>query len=412
MIAQPTKNCPSCGKSFETSDKRKVYCSNGCKQDAFRTRHGVTVPAFLQPKGKVNSVQKTRVISKRVVNPQHKELGEEIKRLEGQLVGYVLHRQSIANDEARILSQNDELLAGVATGALAAGVLISVTVLGAGLSTMVKDKNSKERIMLIALLVALAAAGLTAAISHSGIKDKHQQRKLRKLQNLKQEAEQIDIMTLGTTSELAALKAQQMTLPEHINESEEVDYQEQELDASERLATLDELQNQRFETISLSSRFTDLFGEPAKGFMMAVHGGPGQGKSTFTVDLAKDLANHNNQVLFVAAEEGYSKSLQQKFVGYRSDQLRLSNSRNLTSVKDSLKRSHYDVIVLDSVQQMGIKPQQLTALKTAYPKTGIVYILHATKGGTFKGDNRYAHDADIIVKLDEYKPVTEKSRYK
>jgi cytochrome c-type biogenesis protein CcmH/NrfF len=371
----------------------------------------VTVPSFLQKKGTVKSVGKTRIINKRVINPQHTEVNQQIERLEGQLFGYTSQRQSIADNEAQILSQNDELLAKLTTGALAAGILIGVVALGGGLSTIVKDKNSKERIMLITILVALAAASLAAAVSYSGIKDKRQQRKLKKLQNLKLDAEQTDLKALGATAELAALRAQLMATPEHIDHSVEIEYQEQQLDGSERLATLEDLKNQHFETISLSSRFIELFGEPAKGFMMAVHGGPGQGKSTFTIDLAKDLADHNNMVLLVAAEEGFSKSLQQKFTGYQSKQLILSNCRNFTGVKDNLKRSHYDIVVLDSIQQLRIKPEQLTILKNTYPKTSFIYILHATKGGTFKGDNSYAHDADIIIKLDKYEPITEKSRY-
>lgn len=411
MITQISKSCPSCGKAFDTLDKRKVYCSNGCKQDAFRTRHGVSIPSFLQPKGQIKTVKKTRVINKKVVNPQYEDLSKQIRQLEGQLAGYTIERQSIADNEAQILSQNEELLTGLTTGALAAGILIGVAALGTGLSKMVKDKNSRERIVMIALLVALAAAGLAAAMSHSGIKDKRQQRKLKKLQNLKHDAEQVDIKALSATSELAALRAQQMGLPEHITRSQEIDYQEEQLDVSERLATLDELQNQRFETISLSPVFTNLFGEPAKGFAMAIHGGPGQGKSTFTVNLAKDLANNSNRVLFVAAEEGFSKTLQRKFAGYKSDKLILGNCKNISSVKDSLKRSDFNVIILDSIQQLNIKPQQLTALRTEYPKTSFIYILQATKNGSFKGDNRYAHDADIIIKLESYNPIKEKSRY-
>lgn len=406
------KSCVSCGTTYQTSDVRQKYCTPGCRQEAYRVRHGIPMPAFLDPKGSVGAIPKKRIITRQIDNPQYTELKQQIKQIESQLDYFEYESKDCQEEEAKLLYQDDELLTGLTTGGIAAGVFVGVMLGAAAIKTMIEDKKNKDRLVLIAMLVALGLAALMAAASHSGIKEKRKRKKLRKLEELKLKAEQASALASTTSAELAARKVHLKSLPEHISKQEAVTYYEQTPDGSEQVSTLDDLSQKQFNPIKLSQEFVTLFGEPDRGFAMAVHGASGQGKSTWTVDLAKDLANHQNKVLFVAAEEGLSKSLQRKFEGYRSPNIMLAECRNLTTVREALRRSQYDAVVLDSVQELNIRAEQLRKLRTTHPQTSFIYILQATKAGAFKGDNAFAHDSQITIKVEKRVPIVEKTRFK
>lgn len=412
MIAQEYKTCESCGKPIEGANKRQKYCSNGCRQNQFRSRHGVAVPAFLQVKAPKRIVEKKNQIIKRVANPQYQQVADQIRAIEGRISTFEAQRREITNEQARLLNRNDELLNGLSTAAISASTLVGITILGMLLSANIKDKEEKKRIMLIAALVALGAAVFSALATHSNIKEGRYKKKVKRLEQLKLQADELEIKTLEAGAELSAYGSQLETLPKQIEQQEVVKYYEQELGTSEKLVTLSQLAAKTFDTLPMGQMYVEWIGEPERNFAMALHGEPGQGKSTFAIDLAKDLGVHQQRVLFIAAEEGLGKSQQKKWNGYTSQYITLADYRNLSRVKDELKRSSYDVVFLDSVQEMKISPQQLKDLRNAYSNTAFIYILQSTKGGNFKGSNEYAHDADVKIKIANYKPIIEKTRYK
>jgi len=414
MVTEANKTCSQCGEPIETDDKRKIYCSNGCKQNAFRKRHGISTPAFLQPRvSNQKAVAKPQPAQKKISNPEYLKATEDIKLISLRLYHLETRRLRLAEEQAKLLNQDDALLTGLSAGILSVGAALGIAFLGMMLANATKDKEEKKRIMLIAGIVAISAAVLSAVVSHAEIKDKKQQRKVKKLEKLKAESDILDIEHTNTTAELAAHKAQIDFIPETILLDEEGSIiPREQTELSQRIISLEELKSKKFKSIVLGKEYQELIGEPELNFSMAVHGSPGNGKSTFVANLANDLAMHGNSILYIAAEEGFSKSMQKKLSNFQSSNFFVSNCRNITSVKDSLKRGRYSVIVLDSIQQIGIKPEQLSNLRASYPETAFVYILQSTKSGSFKGDNRYAHDADVIVKLDMYSPLVEKTRYK
>jgi hypothetical protein len=38
--------------------------------------------------------------------------------------------------------------------------------------------------------------------------------------------------------------------------------------------------------------------------------------------------------------------------------------------------------------------------------------MQATKAGNYKGDSAFGHDADVVMKLENYLPVIEKTRFR
>jgi hypothetical protein len=44
--------------------------------------------------------------------------------------------------------------------------------------------------------------------------------------------------------------------------------------------------------------------------------------------------------------------------------------------------------------------QDLSKLRKSHPKTAFIFIFHTTKEGNFRGKQDFAHDVDMIIKVE------------
>lgn len=152
----------------------------------------------------------------------------------------------------------------------------------------------------------------------------------------------------------------------------------------------------QFDTIGLKGKWFDLIGDPSSNFTAMVFGKPKMGKSYLCIDFAGYLARHHGKVLYVAKEEGLDYTLQQKLndkdVGH-------PNLYVASVLPDSL--AQYDFIFLDSVNKLGLEPQDLNHLKRTYPTKSFIFIFQSTKEGKFRGANTFQHDVDVVIEIPE-----------
>jgi len=391
-----------------------MYCGGSCKQEAHRQRHGLIVPAFLKPDAVKK--QKVRPTVRTKPSPVYQEKADVIGQLEKRIESLRKHKDANLREEAKILSQNEELLANLSTaflslGIVAAGVVVAYLVSNLQRDKSKTDKSDSERTKMIIMLVGLSLAGFLALVTHGETKGKYKQRKIERLKRLKAGCDELDQETLSLESELAVHRMQLCALPATISELGNESYHEVQIRPSGGVMTATQLRNMTFDLLTVKNAYGSLFGRPERGFAMAVYGLPAQGKSTFAAQLAYDLAVDNGNGIYFSAEEGFSQSLQNKGNTFNTDHLLFSDHKTLSSVRIELRRTHYDIVVLDSIQQIGITPDELVSLRDENPRTSFIYILQARKDGDFKGNNRYAHDADIQIKLDGYVPSVEKTRF-
>lgn len=166
-----------------------------------------------------------------------------------------------------------------------------------------------------------------------------------------------------------------------------------------------QLINQHYDVMTLSGRWKDFIGRPSKNFKMMVYGKPGQGKSTFSILLARYLAKEKGlRVLYVAAEEKFGYTLQEKIKRLEALTPNLDFAEDLT-ISDL---PNYDVVLLDSVNHLQMDADELATLPQ---NCAYVWIFQATKEGNYKGGQQYAHDSDIVIKVDSMKARTEKNRF-
>jgi len=154
--------------------------------------------------------------------------------------------------------------------------------------------------------------------------------------------------------------------------------------------------NVQFHTLGIRGKWLDLIGDPTTNFTAMVFGKPKMGKSYLCIDFAGYLARNHGKVLYVAKEEGLDKTLQDKLNDKDVKHPNLFVSSFLPA-----NLSMYNFIFLDSVNRLGLKPDDLNRLKTGNPDKSFVYVFQTTKEGNFRGANTFQHDVDVIIEVPE-----------
>jgi hypothetical protein len=164
--------------------------------------------------------------------------------------------------------------------------------------------------------------------------------------------------------------------------------------------------NLHFNSIGFSGKWLNLIGDPSPGFTAMVFGRPKMGKSYLCVDFAGYLARNHGTVLYVANEEKLDATLQMKL---NDTDVKHENLFVSDYLPEDL--SKYQFIILDSVNKLGLSPQDLEKLKRSNPGKSFIFIFQTTKDGKFKGANSYQHDVDVVIEVPERGKATQFGRF-
>jgi predicted ATP-dependent serine protease len=164
--------------------------------------------------------------------------------------------------------------------------------------------------------------------------------------------------------------------------------------------------NIRFKTLGFKGKWRDLIGDPSSNFTAMVFGKPKFGKSTLCVDFAGYLARNHGKVLYVAKEEGLDRTLQDKL---NDKNVKHPNLDVASVLPESL--TAYDFIFLDSVNRLGLSPEDLRRLKAFYPTNSFIYVFQTTKQGNFRGANSFQHDVDVVIEVPEKGKAVQMGRF-
>jgi hypothetical protein len=111
-------------------------------------------------------------------------------------------------------------------------------------------------------------------------------------------------------------------------------------------------------------------------------------------------------VLYVAKEEGLDLTLQAKLQDKSVAHPNLDVSSYLPT---SLAK--YDFIFLDSVNRLGLKPEDLNKLRTQNRTKSFVFIFQTTKDGNFRGANSFQHDVDVVIEVPQKGKAVQMGRF-
>lgn len=178
--------------------------------------------------------------------------------------------------------------------------------------------------------------------------------------------------------------------------------------------TLKEIELKEEERISTSIEELDrvLGGGIVAGSLMLVGGDPGIGKSTLLLQVCKNLANDNHDVMYISGEESLKQiKLRAQRIGEFKDTLTLLCETNLADIEEVVKTKKPEVVIIDSIQTMynesvSAAPGSVSQVRES---TGTLMMLaktlgiaifivgHVTKEGVVAGPRVLEHMVDTVL---------------
>jgi predicted nucleic acid-binding Zn ribbon protein len=236
--------------------------------------------------------------------------------------------------------------------------------------------------------------------------------------------QQYETVKQNTTSQLLGLLkgVENMKLQPKIEEPEQIktDLKQQgsaecpvELPSNGKIISSKELREISYKCLNFQNKWKDFFGLPAVVFHLAVHGKPGEGKSTFCMQFADYLAKNFGRVIYISGEEGFSKTLQDKVVNLKinNQHLFFADINSFEQIKTVIPDNKFHFIFIDSLDTLRIDALRLRELREQYSQSGFITISQSTKDGKMRGSQEIIHDADITVKVEDGTATTTKNRY-
>jgi len=394
------KTCQNCGTVYYAQRSTSKFCSTTCRVNNHKLKSGKKAPAFLGKDYDMTSPRKP-------------------KGLEG------------INANIRALESRKTQLRGLYAQKASTNPKVIYTLLGAvfggAVHELFTDKNNRSA---TGALWSVLAGGALGYISSEMIPP-NQKETVENLNGIVSEVEDIDrkinsLEAYRQADKKKKSKASNVFMGDFTKEkqpvllssgfgmnSQGISKKNIVLGGMSDTVSLEELKSTRFNTLRFDYPYSNSIGNPEDNFMIMVWGTPGQGKSTWTLKFSEYLANNHGRLLYVASEEGKSVSLQNKVKGLRSNYMDFTEIREYSKLKRKLESDlKYRFIVIDSVNDMDMTYDQFKALRVRFPTRAFVIIMQATKQGKYKGDAKFMHDSDVTLKIEDYKPITEKTRFK
>lgn len=181
--------------------------------------------------------------------------------------------------------------------------------------------------------------------------------------------------------------------------------------------TAKELNELNEKTFAFEGEWRDLVGKPAEKGVWIVWGKSFQGKTSFCIRLVKYLASLGKKIAYVSLEEGAGKSIQKAWQRENmvSENARVSLWSELTveELKEELRKQRSPkVVVIDSLQYLGINYQGYKLLKEEFKSKLFIFVSQATEQKEPMGTTavKVRYDAGVKIMVDGF-IATGNSRY-
>ncbi len=431
-----TKKCDYCENEFQAKRTDAKFCSTTCKARAWDQKKGTVEAAPIQSalRGVVSGDQslnqpkeQTQMIPVEKLNPEHQNYQQKLHTLIKEQQELKLKLKALEN-KWQLAQQNNEtlqaftlmgggaliadptlknpkrLLLGGVIGALTYELLVKPT--PDQRAQMVQDELKKIAVQKTFLNVQLTTVGKQIAVLKQKIKDTPRTVTLmvekpvliKDFGMRSQGLLSVPISPTDVQSPSPATTTMEMTA---------------KAVCSEKIKTSMEVRDMKFKALGFQGQWQDFLGLPALDFAMVIHGLPGQGKSTFSLLFARYLAENFGKVIYITAEEGFSKTMQDKLTLSKAihHDLHIADLRSMQDIITEVKTNAYNFIFIDSLNKLHIEIEGLRELRKRYLGAALITVSQSTKDGKLRGSLEIVHDCDIAIEVKEGIALTTKNRF-
>lgn len=174
-----------------------------------------------------------------------------------------------------------------------------------------------------------------------------------------------------------------------------------------RAYSIKDILEKRYETFPLEGAWADAFGRPERYGVWFVWGNSGNGKTSFVMQLCKELCRYD-RVAYDSLEEGTGMTVQQSLVRYGMQEVNrrmLFLSEGIDALRERLaRRKSVNIVVVDSLQYTGMNYREYIRLKEEFPQKLFIFISHAS-GKNPRGDTAISvmYDAGLKIWVEGYR---------
>nr|DAJ35630.1 MAG TPA: putative ATP-dependent serine protease [Caudoviricetes sp.] len=178
----------------------------------------------------------------------------------------------------------------------------------------------------------------------------------------------------------------------------------------ERAYSPSEILRKKIPSIPFEGVWRDAFGEPGRTGVWIIWGESANGKSSFAMQLARELTKHG-KVAYNSLEESLSLSFQNNMRRCRMEEARgrflVLDREPIEALTERLKRQRSpDFVIIDSLQYTGMNYKEYKKLKEQFPNKLFVFVSHAD-GEKPKGATAVSvqYDADMKILVQGYRAI-------
>lgn len=174
-----------------------------------------------------------------------------------------------------------------------------------------------------------------------------------------------------------------------------------------RALSVTEVLSQKKQTFPFTGRWAAAFGQPETTGVWFIWGSSGNGKSSFVMQLCKELCRYG-RVAYDSLEEGDSLTMQQSLVRHGmasvGRRFALLNSEAMADLRVRLRRrKSYNIVVIDSFQYTQMTYRDYISLKEANRDKLLIFISHASgRMPSGKAAVSVMYDATLKVWVEGY----------
>ena len=173
--------------------------------------------------------------------------------------------------------------------------------------------------------------------------------------------------------------------------------------------TAADLAKMEFDYYELSAPWDKIIGKPEKNGSILMYSPAGSGKSTVALLMCNEFARHE-KVLFVPAEEGISRTLQDKVtrIGLGNSPIEFHDWKGHEDLKKHLKENKIKVLCIDSYTIIDERLASFEAFRLWCKENDIFFItiVQQTKDGKFLGKSTAGFNVDCKIQVFEGRPST------